>query len=159
MRLKITAFFVYLILLVLVFSLSLYAQCPVTTKTPQAITEEEARKFLDEYIARYNRMDVDAFMALFSKEATENRMIPYADIYEVYRMHFFNSISLSHNLQIYFIQPYARSVFVSGRYEVVQSLKPKGQQNIFRGNIQWKLVREEGSLKIMEINYGRGRAR
>jgi hypothetical protein len=62
-------------------------------------------------------------------------------------------------VEVYFIQPYTRSVFVSGRYEVVQSLKPKGQQNIFRGNIQWNLVREEGSLKIMEIDYGRDRAR
>ena len=158
MRLKKSAF-VYLILLVSIFPLSLYAQVPVSSETPQTITEEEARKFLDEYIVRYNRMDIDAFMTLFSKEATENRMFPYADIYEIYRKNFSNSTSLSYNLKIYFIQPYTRSAFVSGRYEVVQSLKPKGQQNIFRGNIQWHLVREEGSLKIMEIDYGRDRAR
>ncbi len=158
MRLK-RAFFVYLMLLVSTYPLSLYAQAPTRSETFRAITEEEARKFLDEYIARYKRMDVDAFMALFSKEATENRVLPYADIYEIYRKNFSNSSSLSYNLEVYFIQSYARSAFVSGRYEVVQSLKPKGEQNIFRGNVQWNLVREEGSLKIMEINYGKDRTR
>jgi hypothetical protein len=28
---------------------------------------------------------------------------------------------------------------------------------IFQGNIQWDLVREDGSLKIREIDYGRNR--
>ncbi len=157
-RLKM-AVFVNLILLVSIFPLSLYGQSPAPSETPQAVTVEEARKFLDEYIARYKRMDVDAFMTLFSKEATENRILPYDDIYEIYRKNFSNSISLSYNLEVYFIQPYTRSAFVSGRYEVVQSLKPKGQQKVFQGNIQWNLVRENGSLKIMEIDYGRDRTR
>ena len=158
MRLK-EAVFVYAISLVSIFPLSLYAQAPAPSETSQAITEQEARKFLDEYIAQYRRMDVDAFMALFSKEAIENRMIPYADIYEIYRKNFSNSNSLSYNLRVYFVQPYAGNAFVSGRYELVQSLKPKGQQNVFRGNIQWGLVREDGSLKIIKIDYGRDRMR
>jgi hypothetical protein len=152
-------FFVSLILSASVLPLSLHGQVPMPVQAPQAITEEEARRFLDEYVARYARMDIDAFMNLFSREATENRMLPYADIYEIYRKNFLNSSSLSYNLKVYFVQPYARSAFVSGCYEVVQSLKPKGQQHVFRGNIQWNLVREEGSLKVMEINYGRDRER
>jgi len=148
-----------LILVVSFLSLSSSAQVPTPFETPQAITVEEARGFLDEYVARYKKMDIDAFMALFSKEVRENRMLPYADIYEIYRKYFFNSDSLAYNVQVYSIQPFARSAFVSGRYEVIQSLKPKGQQNIFRGNIQWNLVREDGSLKIREIDYGRDRER
>lgn len=150
---------VSLISLVLIFPFFLYAQMPAPSETSQAIIEGEAQKFLYEYVARYMKMDIEAFMALFSKGATENRMLPYADIYENYRKYFSNSSSLSFHLQVYSIQPSTGSAFVSGRYEVVQSLKPKGEQHLFRGNIQWSLVREDGSLKVLEVNYGKDRGR
>ena len=158
MRLEKTGF-VLLLLAVSIFAFSSSAQVVSPSEIPQTSPEEEVRRFLDEYVARYNRMDIDGFMALFSKRGIENRMLPYDDIYEVYRKHFSNSQSLSYSLNIYFVQPHTRSAFVSGRYEVVQSLKSKGQQSFFRGNIQWHLVREDGSLKIKEIDYGRDRTR
>lgn len=146
-----------LVVLIPMLPLSLRAQVPPSFETPPAITEAEARRFLDEYIAQYMRMDINAFMVFFSKEAIENRMLPYADIRELYRRTFDNSDSLLYHLEIYSVQTYRKSSTVLGRYEVIQSLKGGGTRKVFRGNIQWDLTREDGSLKIREINYGRDR--
>jgi hypothetical protein len=118
---------------------------------------EEVYRFMDEYKDRYMEMDIDAFMNLFSKGAVENRMHPYADIREAYRKTFSNSNSIQYNLEISNIRTYAKGASVSGHYELIQNLKGGRKNRTFRGNIQWELVREDGLLKIKEINYGRGR--
>lgn len=146
---------VFFIFLFLTSPVSLTAQVPPPYESPPAIMEAEARKFLDEYIARYVRMDIDAFMGFFSKEAIENRMLTFEDIHDVYRGTFENSESLQYHLEIYSIQAYKQNTIVLGRYEVLQTLKGSNIKMVFRGNIQWELVREGGSLKIREISYGR----
>jgi hypothetical protein len=134
---------------------SLGAQVPPAFETPPAIMEVEARRFLDEYITQYMKMDIDAFMAFFSKDAIENRMLNYADIREIYRRTFENSDSLRYHLEIYSVQINKESASVTGRYEVTQALKGRTIRKVYVGNIQWDLIREDGSLKIREINYGR----
>jgi uncharacterized membrane protein len=148
---------VIFLFLISLFPISTKAQGPVPPKIPRAVTEEEVRRFVDEYTARYMKMDIDAFMDLFSKEAVENRMLPYADIREAYQKTFANSNSIVYHLEIYSIQTYQKSAFVSGRYELIQSIKGSKKKKVFRGNIQWDLIQEDGSLKIKEINYGRNR--
>jgi hypothetical protein len=150
----ITIIFLFLVLL---FPLSAKAQAPVPPKIDQPVTEEEVRRFMDEYKVRLMRMDLDAFMDLFSKEAVENRMLPYPDIREAYQKTFANSNAIAYQLEIYSIQAYQKSAFVSGRYALIQSIKGSKKNKVFRGNIQWDLIREDGSLKIKEINYGRDR--
>ena len=152
-----TITFVIFLFLISLFPLSTKAQAPVPPEIPQAVTEEEVNRFFDEYTARYMRMDLDAFMDLFSKEAVENRVLPYADILEAYQNFFANSKSIVYNLEIYSIQTYEKSAFVRGRYELIQSLKGSKKKRVFQGDIQWELIRENGSLKIKEINYGRDR--
>ena len=131
------------------------AQVPPAFEDPPAITEVEARRFLDEYINQYMKMDINAFMAFFSKEAIENRMLTYPDIHEVYRGTFENSDSLRYHLEIYSVQLNGDSARVAGRYEVTQSIKGRIIKKVYMGNIQWDLIRENGSLKIKEVNYGR----
>jgi hypothetical protein len=131
------------------------AQVPPAFEDPPAITEVEARRFLDEYINQYMEMDINAFMAFFSKEAIENRMITYLDIYQLYRRTFENSDSLRYDLKIYFVQINRDSAKVAGRYEVTQSIKGRSIKKVYMGNIQWDLIREDGFLKIKELNYGR----
>jgi hypothetical protein len=149
--------FVFFLFLIFIVPLSIKAQVAPSSEIPQAVTVEEARQFIDEYTAQFMRMDLDAFMALFSKNAVENRMLPYADIREAYQKTFANSNSIVYHLEIYSIQAYQKSAFVSGRYELIQSIKGSKKKKVFRGNIQWDLIREDGSLKIKEINYGRDR--
>lgn len=145
-----TVFFVILLLSVLIGPFSAKAQ-------NQPMTVEEVRQFMNEYKDRFVKMNIDAFMDLFSKEAVENRMHPYADIREAYRKTFANSDAIQYNLEIYTVQTYQEGAFVSGRYELVQSIKGSKKNMVFRGNIQWNLNREDGLLKIKEINYGRDR--
>ncbi len=150
----ITIIFLFLVLL---FPLSTKAQAPVPPKIDQPVTEEEVRRFMDEYKARFMKMDIDAFMELFSNEAVENRTVPYTDIREAYQKTFANSKSIIYDLEIYSIQTYQKSAFIRGRYELIQSIKGSKKKKVFRGDIQWDLIRENGSLKIKEINYGKDR--
>jgi hypothetical protein len=147
--------FIFLMSFLSMYPLYSRAQVPPSFEAPPAITETEARRFLDEYIAQYMRMDINAFIGFFSKEAIENRMLTYPDIREVYRRTFENSSSLLYHLEIYSIQNYARSATVNGRYEVIQNLKGRNIKKVFKGNIQWNLIRENGFIKIREIDYGR----
>jgi len=123
----------------------------------QPVTVEEVYQFMNDFKDRYIKMDYEGFMDLFSKEAVENRMYPYADILEAYRETFDNSKEIQYNLEIYTIQVSQDGAFVSGRYELVQSMKGRKKSEVSRGNIQWELKRENGALKIREINYGRDR--
>ena len=67
--------------LVIIMSLSIGAEVPSLA----AVKEEEVRQFIDEYKGRFEKMELDGFMALFSRDATENQMLPYTDIEEAYR--------------------------------------------------------------------------
>jgi hypothetical protein len=147
----ITIIFLFLVLL---FPISAKAQSPTID---QPVTEEEVRRFMDEYKARMMKMDIDAFMDLFSKEAVENRTIFYDDIRQAYGRAFVSSNAIQYRLEIYSIDAYQKSAIVRGRYDLAQSIKGKKKSVSYQGDIQWDLIRENGSLKIKEINYGRDR--
>ena len=61
-----------------------------TASAPAAptIPEAEVRDVVNKYIDRFKAMDIDLFMELFSKEAVENRMVPYSDIRKSYEKTF-----------------------------------------------------------------------
>jgi len=147
--------FVFLIALCFVGTYSLWAQVPPPFEIPPVITETEARRFIEEYINQYTKMDIEAFMAFFSRKAIENRMLTYPDIRDVYRMTFDNSESLKYDLEVSTIQIFKDGAAVTGRYEVIQALKGSPYRKVYKGNIQWDLIQEDGVLKIKEINYGR----
>jgi hypothetical protein len=141
----------------ILFPLSLGAEVAVSPGASDAISEQEVRQFIDTYVDRYKVMDIDLFMQLFSTKGIENRMLSYADIRTTYGKMFASSTQFLYYLTIHSVQTRAHSAFVTGRYTMVQTLKRGGRIRIFRGNIQWGLVKEDGSLKIREINYGRTR--
>lgn len=148
----------YTILLIaflsLIFSFSLTTRAQVSSPAlPEAVTEEEVRLFIDDYTKRFTKLDLEAYMDLFSKEAIENRALPYADIREAYRKTVQGTHSIQYGVKIYVVQAFAGSAFASGRYQITQILKGGGVKT-FRGNIQWVLAREGRALKIKEINYG-----
>ncbi len=139
-------------LFLLMLPLSARTEAPA----PQGMTTEEVRQFMDEYKTRMVKMDLDGLMDLFSIEAVENRVRPYGDMREAYQRTFANSQSLRYELEIYSVETHEKSALVRGRYELTQFLSGKKKQSrVFRGDIQWGLIREDHSLKIKEINYGR----
>ncbi len=147
--------FVLLMALIFIGTPPLRAQVPPPFEAPPVITEMEARRFIDEYVNQYMKMDIDAFMAFFSKGAIENRMLTYPDIHEIYRGTFDNSDSLKYHLDVFAIRVHKEGAAVEGRYEVIQAIKGSPFKEVHKGNIQWELIREDGVLRIKEINYGR----
>jgi hypothetical protein len=131
------------------------AQTPVPATAPVVIPESEIRQAIDQYINRFKAMDLDLFMDGFSKRAVENRMLPYADMREEYDRAFKNTNQFVYFLNILGIQSYTNSAFVNGYYEIIQTTKPDNEFKVYKGNIQWELVREEGGLKILRLNHGR----
>ena len=131
------------------------AQTPVPVTAPVVIPESEIRQAIDQYIDRFKAMDLDLFMQGFSKRAVENRMLPYADMREEYGRAFKNTNQFVYFLNILGIQSYTNSAFVNGYYEIIQTTKPDDKFKVYKGNIQWELVREEGGLKILRLNHGR----
>jgi hypothetical protein len=146
--------FISLIYFIVMNPLSVKAQVPPPYEIQKAITMEEARQFIDEYSARFMKLELDPFMDLFTKRAVENRMLPYADIRRAYQKTIAGSRSIMYQLKIYTIQTSLQSALVRGRYEIVQAFK-KGGETAFKGDIQWDLIRENGVLKIREVDYGR----
>lgn len=132
----------------------LRAQTPSAPAVAPVIPEAEVQEFINKYIDRFKAMDHEAFMSLFSKEAVENRMLPYADIYNLYSKTFRMTNQFIYQLKIDSIQTYTKSAFVSGHYQIIQTLKENNEMKQFKGNIQWELIREDGSLKIVRLNYG-----
>ena len=147
--------FIFVIAVFLVWPPSLQGQVPPPFETPPVITETEAQRFIDEYVDQYIKMNIDGFMDLFSRKAIENRMLTYADIRELYRMTFDNSEFLKYDLKVSTIHIYKEGAAVVGYYEVIQALKGSPYKKIYKGNIQWELIREDGVLRIKEVNYGR----
>ena len=148
--------FISLIYFMVMNPLSVKAQVPPPYEIQKAITMEEARQFVDEYCARFMKLELDPFMDLFTKRAVENRMLPYADIRRAYQKTIAGSRSIMYQLKIYTIQTSLQSALVRGRYEIVQAFK-KGREVAFKGDIQWDLIRENGVVKIREVDYGRDR--
>ena len=148
--------FISLIYFMVMNPLSVKAQVPPPYEIQKAITMEEARQFIDEYSARFMKLELDPFMDLFSKRAVENRMLPYADIRRAYQKTIAGSRSIMYQLKIYTIQTSLQSALVRGRYEIVQAFN-RGGETAFKGDIQWDLIRENGVLKIREVDYGRDR--
>lgn len=147
-----TILFIGFLSLMLSFPLMTRAQVS-SPAIPEAATEGEVRLFIEDYTKRFTKMDLEAYMDLFSMEAIEKRALPYADIRVAYRRTIQGTHSIQYDVKIYSIQTYAKSAFVSGRYQITQTLK-RGRGRTFQGNIQWLLTREGRALKVKEINYG-----
>jgi len=126
-------------------------------KTPDAISEEEVRQFINTYVDRYKAMDIDLFMELFSKKAVENRMLPHPEIRATYQRMFAGSNQFLYYPTIYSVQTRTQSALVTGHFKMIQTLKRNNRMRIFHGNIQWDIMKEDDTLKIKELNYGRTR--
>jgi hypothetical protein len=146
-----------LVVLLSISPLSLEAQVASQPEPSQPLTKKEVKKFLNDYINLYMKMDFDGFMALFSKGAVENRMYPYGFIYEGYRNNFEVSKSFQYKLTIWSMKTHDQGAFVTGRYVISQTFRKWGKKKVYKGDIQFDLVRESGSLKIRELNYGMSR--
>jgi hypothetical protein len=116
-------------------------------------TEDEVKKFFDNYIERYNRMDIEGFLSLFSPKAIQNQKDRLEGIRKIYIDFFNQGEKVRYRIQDMKIEIYQNALEVKARYEIVQILKTGGGERVWRGNIRWVLGKENGALKILSLDY------
>jgi hypothetical protein len=125
----------------------------VANLPPPIATEEEVKKLFNHYVERYNKKDIQGFLSLFSPKAIQNQKDALDGIRRIYENFFYQSQDLRYSVEDMKVEIYQNAVEVKARYEVDQILRIDGEKKIWKGRIQWMLVKEEGALKIISLNY------
>ena len=121
--------------------------------TPLIATEEEVRRFFANYTERYTQKDFDSFLSLFSSRAIQNRQDELEGIRKIYGNFLKQSQEIKYDIDHIKIEIYQNGIEVKARYELVQMVKKSGDKRIWRGDIRWSLIKEEGALKILSLDY------
>ncbi|MCJ7786572.1 MAG: hypothetical protein MUP41_21825, partial [Desulfobacterales bacterium] len=116
-------------------------------------TEQEVKGFFDQYVERYNKMDIDGFLWLFSLKAKQNQWDGLPEIRIIYSDFFKQMSSLQNSIEDMKIEIYQNAAEVKARYVVTQVLKKEGEKRVLKGSGRWVLIKEGGALKILSINY------
>ena len=123
-------------------------------KLPASIaTEEEVKKLFNHYVERYNKKDIQGFLSLLSPKVVQNQKDGLEEIRRIYENFFYQSLELRYSVEDMKVEIYQNAVEVKARYEVDQILRIDGEKKIWKGRIQWMLVKEDGVLKIISLNY------
>ena len=116
-------------------------------------TEDEARKFFNNYIERYTRMDIEGFLSLFSSKAVQNQKDGLEGIRKIYANFFNQSKEVGYHLQDMKIEIYQNAIDVKARYEIEQILKVGAEEKVWRGRVRRVLIKENVALKIFTLDY------
>jgi curved DNA-binding protein CbpA len=132
-------------------------QQPGDTNTPRQINnrvaeEDEVERFFEDYLRCYTQKDVDGFLGFFSPRAIQNRKENIDEIRKIYAQFFNQSESLLYHLKDPKIAIFPNAARVKAAYEIRQVLKT-GDIRLWKGNVEWALIREGGGLKISGIQY------
>jgi len=125
----------------------------VANLPPPIATEEEVKKLFNHYVERYNKKDIQGFLSLFSPKAIQNQKDALDGMRRIYENFFYQSQDLRYSVEDMKVEIYQNAVEVKARYELDQVLRIDGERKIWKGRIQWMLVKEDGVLKIISLNY------
>jgi hypothetical protein len=120
---------------------------------PLLTTEQEVRGFFNQYIDRYDKMDIEGFLWLFSLKAKQNQRDGLPEIRTIYSDFFNQGMSLQNSIEEMKIEIYQNAAEVRARYTVNQVLKKGGEKRVLKGSGRWVLIKENGVLKILSIDY------
>jgi hypothetical protein len=140
------------IIINLLFPLMIEAQIQ-TSPPPLIATEGEVKQFLANYVDRYIQKDLDGFLSLFSSKAVQNRKDGLEGIRTIYTNYFNQSQEIQYQMEDTKIEIYQNGVEVKARYEVNQILRKEGEKKVWKGNIRLALVKENGALKILFLDF------
>ena len=115
--------------------------------------EEEVKQFFSSYLDRYNQKDIDGFLSFFSSKAIHNQKDGLSGIRNIYSNFFDESQELRNHVEVMTIEINHNSVEVKASFRVDQKLKKLREEKIWKGNIRWVLVKEDGNLKISSLDY------
>ncbi len=120
---------------------------------PPVVREEEVKQFFARYVDRYNRKDIEGLLSYFSPRALQNKKDGLDKIQGVYRNFFNQSQELKYEIRDLKVARDPGGVEVQARYELNQVSKKSGEKKVWKGNIRWVLVKEDGALKILSLDY------
>ncbi len=116
-------------------------------------TEDEVKKFFNNYIKYYERKDLKGILSLFSSKALQNQKDGLEDIRKSYADFFNEAQRIRFYLQDMKIEIYQNAVEVKARYEIEQTIKASGEREVWKGPIRWVLIKEDGNLKILSVDF------
>jgi curved DNA-binding protein CbpA/ketosteroid isomerase-like protein len=125
----------------------------VSSRPALLAREEEVKQFFSNYVDRYNRKDVGGFLSFFSPKAIQNQTQGLGAIRNLYAKFIDQSERLRYQIEGMKIEIHQHRVDVKARFRVDQKLKKDGGEKVWKGNIRWVLVKEEGRLKIVSLDY------
>ena len=142
----------------------------VQAESPSLVlTEEEVRQFFATYAERYSQKDISGFLSLFSARAVQNGREGFDEIKKMYSEFFDQSEQLRYHLEDMRIRIYKEALIsriffknvaeVVARYEIEQISKKGGKKKVWRGDISWVLIRENGALKVLYLHYQHQKSR
>jgi hypothetical protein len=116
-------------------------------------SEGEVRQFLGRYINSYNNKSIDGLISFFSPKAIQNQKDDLDKIRKIYDKFFDQMETVQYQIAINKIEPQQSSVEVKGQYQL-EGVALKGSKKYnWKGQIRWVLVRENGALKILSLDY------
>jgi len=116
-------------------------------------TEDDVRKFFANYIERYNQMDLEGFLSLFSSKAIQNQKNRIEGTRKIYTDFFNQGQEVRCQIQDMKIEIYQNAVEVKARYQIEQISKKSEGRMVWKGQIQWVLIKENGAFKIVSLDY------
>ena len=125
---------------------------PKETVPPPLAKEEEVIEFLTRYVNQYVGKDVERFLSFFSPQVVQNQRFDYNAIKNMYTKFFEESQKLKYRVKPETIEISPSEAKVRGTYRIEQETK-SGQNKMWAGNIEWTLIREQGTLKVRTLQY------
>jgi curved DNA-binding protein CbpA len=120
---------------------------------PLLATEDEVKKFFNNYVNFYDRKDAKGILSLFSAKAIQNQKDGLEEIRKIYADFFSEGQGIHFSLQDMKIEIYQNAVEVKARYEIEQIVRETVEKEVWRGPIRWVLIKEDGKLRILFMDY------
>lgn len=127
-------------------------EIPRESGPPPIAREDEVIQFLTRYVNQYVGRNTDGLMAFFSPQAVQNQKHDYNAIKRMYGKFFDESQKLSYKVNPQAIDISSQEAKVRATYVLEQETK-SGESKLWRGNIEWTLVREQGVLKVRTLQF------
>jgi curved DNA-binding protein CbpA len=119
--------------------------------------EDEVERFFEGYLRCYAHRDINGFLGCFSPRAIQNQKENIDEIRRIYTQFFNHSESLLYHLKNPKVEIFPNNAQVRASYEIRQVLQT-GDTRLWKGNVEWTLMREDGKLKIFSILYQHDRS-
>ncbi len=116
-------------------------------------SEREIWQFFESYVNRYNSKSIEGFISFFSPKAVQNQKENFERIRKIYD-HFFDQMeTVQYQIAINKIETRQNSIEVKAEYQLDGTLSKGRKKQNWRGEVRWVLVRENGALKIVSLDY------